>query len=258
MAFALLAAPARAQDARFRALVQRGLTAYQAGEWAEARELLEEAHLIRPTAEALRMMGNASFELGEYERAVRYLDQALSFDLRPLTEGGRAEAVRARAAALDHVAVLRIEYFPEVAEVSLDGRVLAASELATLALTPGEYTVSVRAYGYVSEERAVTVTLGEQVESFALLPEGAAESGTSDARYFDENGDVVEPAREPIDPWIWGGIILGVVGAGALAGAGYGIYYAVDDAARNPNEVVPPVPPGSPFGMNVQVLRVGF
>ena len=219
---------AEAQGDRFRELVTSGLDAYAAEDWSLARSLFEEAHAIRPTAEALRMMGNASFELGDYAAAVNYLDLALAFDLRPLSESAREETLRARDAAAEHVAILRVRIFPEHGTVALDGRTLSPGELASLVLEPGTYHLSVRAEGYIDDERELELGLGETRENIVLLAVGATQPDPEEGDGEDEGG---------ISPWVWVGVVAGVVVAGA--GVGLGVYYGTQepDAFQPPDGV---------------------
>ncbi|HET6331831.1 MAG TPA: hypothetical protein VFG30_01395, partial [Polyangiales bacterium] len=76
-----LSAPeaARAQNKGdgYSQVIQNAVVEFDAGNWAEARVLFEQAHTLRPSARTLRGMGMASFEIKEYVRAEKELNASL-------------------------------------------------------------------------------------------------------------------------------------------------------------------------------------
>src|SRR5688572_4431416 len=60
-------------DAAYERLVRDAISAHEAGQHAQARRLLVEAHALRPNARTLRGMGVAAFHTGQYVEAIAEL-----------------------------------------------------------------------------------------------------------------------------------------------------------------------------------------
>ena len=209
-----LPAPSAAQD-DFERTIREALTEFEAGRWIEARALFLQAHGIRPSAEALRMAGNASYEAREYVRAVELLEAALAVESPPLREERAALAREALAAAGRFVTRLTV-VAPEGARVRVDDIERDASE--PIVLARGEHRVEASAPGFETRRERVVLSSTEQsvtLELRASAPE-PRQAPIVAAPPATAPGPVAEP-EEPADrslTWLW--VTLGVVGAVAV------------------------------------------
>ena len=226
----------RAQGTDTRALAREAQAEFQAGRWAEARALLLQLFESRPSGEALRLLGAASYELRDYVAAVAYFERALAFSERPLSDAGRAEAERGLAAAARFVGTLSLEITPTAsgagASVSVDGGdPQPAGE--SVVVSVGAHTLEVTAAGFAPTQATVDIVGGPQrleLELIPLEPEAEAEadieaepppelarpeppmteSPATEASELSLPQDEPATARGPAIPWLVTGSALAV------------------------------------------------
>lgn len=220
-------------------VIQNAVVEFDAGNWAEARVLFEQAHTLRPSARTLRGMGMASFEIKEYVRAEKELNASL-VDLRsPLAETQRHEVLALLLRLERYIGKLVVHTRPPEASptVTLDGSRVEGE----MKLDLGRHELSVQAPGYRPLNRTVTVEGGKtQQLELTLTPldldarsAQAAAAGRPEAA-GPANGAVagetpiVPPAPLVDDPrdhkrsvfkqwWFW--TVVGVVAVGGAAAA---------------------------------------
>lgn len=217
-----VATGANAQEPpEFETTVREALEEFQAGRWTESRTLFLAAHRIRPSAEALRMAGNASYEAREYVRAVELLEQALAEARSPLREDRAALAREALAASSRFVTRLDL-VVPEGARVQVDG--VARSE-RPLVLPRGEHLIEVAAVGFEPRRERLVLSTPEHTATFELRPVVAPDPTERDV--VPDLPEEPEPEAGGSRGWIWA--VVGVVAAGAIAGLAVGL--ALRDSA---------------------------
>ncbi|MEM6959206.1 MAG: hypothetical protein AAF645_26220 [Myxococcota bacterium] len=229
----LLSLPALAHAQQgFRRTVREALSEFQAGHWAEARTLFLRAHEIRPSAEALRMAGNASYEMRDYVRAVELLEASMVQQENPLSDESVALAEEASAAAERFVVRLTIN--TRHPNVRVNERSVDPSQ--PILLERGEHLVEVQGEGFEAYRERI-----EMAEALHRLDVQLRPLVMSD--------DVAAPEPEPqlleeesgSRRGLW--IALGIVGAVVVAGAVVGVVVATSDSgppfgANAPNRVV--------------------
>lgn len=154
-----------AQPQSYGALFNAGRDELARSAFPEARALFLRAHAIRPNAGSWAALGQVSFELREYARAIGEINQALTSSVRPLSIAQRSQmqALRQRATAYVRNVVVRT---PPDAQVLLDGEP-TASEFALN--VGGRHTIEVQAEAHRSWRRSFVVESGS--DAFELVAE---------------------------------------------------------------------------------------
>jgi hypothetical protein len=201
------------------AFVLSALRAFGEGRFREAADDFRAAYALRASARALRGLGKALYELGDYVGASDALERSLVTELDPLGDGLQAEVEELLTRSERQVAVVTLATNVE-ASVVIDGREVVAR---TVRVNPGTLDVTATASGFEPVRRDVRVVAGERLEVRLELERRAP------ARV-----DVREAPRSPAP--IVGGV-LAAVGVGALAG---GAFWLADrnDARRDCRERV--------------------
>lgn len=194
-----LPAAVRAQDQAaprtVQSLFEDGTDAIREGRFADARDLLREAH------DRARRVGTA-FNLavalrgtGEVVACTELFDALLALEFGELPDATRAQVVplRAECAALRARLTVRVEG-PQRAELSIDGRpvgeVVADADPARW-LDPGTYVLTLRAPGREERTRSVTMARGEaRTEAFELPFDSALARLTVNARPTDSEVEI--------------------------------------------------------------------
>ena len=239
-----LSAPeaARAQNKGdgYSQVIQNAVVEFDAGNWAEARVLFEQAHTLRPSARTLRGMGMASFEIKEYVRAEKELNASL-VDLRsPLAEAQRHEVLALLLRLERYIGKLVVHTSPPEAHptVTLDGSRVEAG-IAEMKVDLGRHELSVQAPGYRPLNRTVTIEGGKtQQLELSLTPldldaraaqAAAAGTGAPEAAAPDPvaaempvlpplSDDPRDHKRSVVKQW-WFWTIVGVVVVGGTTAA---------------------------------------
>lgn len=187
-----------------RTLFEQGLLQVDAREWSEAAHSFRQALLLRDSPVIRYNLAVALIELhalAEAEQLLRGVqrDVATPVEVRAkLTQ--QLEAIDRRAAKL----TVRVDGASDELEVSVDDRVLSASELGTAQrLDPGPHTVRLYRRGQEIDTRHLE--LGESVEQLLLLSlptvatpaEVAVQAEAPAAPPAAQPATVVPPAAQP-------------------------------------------------------------
>lgn len=203
---AIIAGPlslASAQEDDFDSTVREGLREFEAGHWVEARTLFLRAHGIRPSAEALRMAGNASYEERQYVQAVTLLDRALAASEGPL----RADRVPLAQEALEAAErfVTRVTVSTSNSRVRLDERPIDPNTPAVV--LRGEHTVEVSGDGF--ETYRETIRLNEPVQRVNIVLQPARVTNIDDPGQNQLDAEPESNSRKGL--WIGLGVGAGVL-----------------------------------------------
>jgi tetratricopeptide (TPR) repeat protein len=213
----------------------KGVRAFAAGKYLEARGHFTDAHRIWPTARSLRALGHCEYELRNYAVAVGLLEQSLASNERPLDEVQRAESEELLTRARGYVAYFKITTIPEHSHVTIDGLPMAAMRTGVL-LSVGLHFVEVSAEGHHTRRRELEIQGAVDQEILVeLLPNAPVYEGPGPLRE--------EPLRKKW--WLWTGV-GGVVTASVITGL---VLALRDPTVRDPSGgnsgvviVVPPAP----------------
>ncbi|MEZ4326949.1 MAG: hypothetical protein R3B40_17155 [Polyangiales bacterium] len=212
------------EDADQQALLRDALVEFEAQRWAEARALLRRVYDVRPSGEALRLLGAASYELRLYVEAVDYFERSLTEERRPLSDTGRASASEGLIAARRFVGTLELDVRPADTdvEISVDGESVPAG-LRRLRLVVGHHRVTARSPGFrvlalsvdiaAESTRSVTLRLEREAEVSATAPPADAQPPLASA----DSGEDEPPATSPRGHA--GAIAMLAVGATLVGGA---------------------------------------
>jgi tetratricopeptide (TPR) repeat protein len=243
----LASARAADEDGEYVQAIKLGSAEFEVGNYAEARSQFTRAHRQFPNARTLRALGMVEFELKNYGECIEYLQSALTAQVRALEPSQRKEAELLLARARSYVARLSFDVQPDVATVLMDGVPVKLDEGRTLVVQVGDHVLEFRAPGRLAEKRLVKVSGGEERTLHVVLPTPDAAPAAS--------GPATEPAsapakappteRQPLykKPWLW--IVVGVVVAGAAAGAAIALTRnkdpgkSADDQPDTPTLVAP-------------------
>ena len=197
------------QPPEYQTLIDRALAEYEAHNFAEARALFNQAHALYPNARTLRGLGMVSFELKTYGESIRYLEAALTAQVKPLTGELRDETLELLARAKAFVARYEIEIKPEPPslQIVVDGIPVEFAPGQGLTLSVGEHVLQVQAPRYQEEKRALSVKGGEAVRIVIELKETPAAPRLATS---------AQPQRDErsvwSSPWLWTGVGAVVVG----------------------------------------------
>ena len=167
----------RAQEDDARALFRRGAEAYADERYPEALEAFEASYRVRQVpvvlfnlAQTLRALDRPAEAIEAYRRYL-HTDTELDDERRAAVEAVVAELA-------PQVSFVRLEVFPDGAEVRVDGRVLGSAPFEDrVAIDPGERRFEATADGHVAAARTVTLAVGERATLRLALREEAP-SGT--------------------------------------------------------------------------------
>lgn len=215
---------------------QRGIAAFEAGDYVVACGELRESYRLDPLPGALFTLATCEMRAGRLASAVaRFSEYAALVDRLPPDQQAREAKRRAVAeselrvlhARVPHVR-LRLSDPTHTAQVTLNGTVIARESLGVeLPVDPGEQTVEQRfVNGHVSRVR---VTLREGQSKVVELDSAAAGAGadatpTVHARPADSTVRP-EPTRSAL-PFVIGGIGAAGIVVGGVAGS-----FAINHAA---------------------------
>jgi hypothetical protein len=139
----------------YTALVARGVTAFEAGRYLEARELMFRAHQLYPNARTARGMGLAAFEAGRYALAVIDFEHALADPRQPMSDTQREEVERLQAEANGSVARFRLTGQLPGAVILVDAEPPVWDAGGFLLVDAGEHSLSLQPAG--SDARTLTL-----------------------------------------------------------------------------------------------------
>lgn len=168
---------ARAQEDDARALFRRGAEAYADERYPEALEAFEASYRAREVPVVLFNLAQTLRALDRPAEAIEAYRRYLRTDAE-LDEQRRAAVDAVIAELAPRVSFVRLEVFPDGAEVRVDGRVLGSAPFDDrVAIDPGERRFEANADGHVAAARTVTLEVGERATVRLALREEAP-SGT--------------------------------------------------------------------------------
>lgn len=165
LAFALQPVPALAQGepdapsqqdvAAAKQKAGDGLTAYRANEFEKALALFQQAKVVYPSAQVLRLEGYCHLALEHWLEAAVSMDAALESQLGPLPPEDRKDVEQQLEKAMLHVGMLSISSTVPGAKLSVDGQeptVLPMNKPLKLLIGKHKVTVSAPDHDDISEE----------------------------------------------------------------------------------------------------------
>ncbi len=192
----------------YRALIAAALSEYEVGHYEESQALMLRAHALFPNARTLRGLGMVQFELREYADSVRYLEQALASELRPLEGALREQTQALLERARSFTAQVSVEVIPRHAELRVDG--LPAQANTPFLLNVGDHVVEAQAEQHLPERRSLRVVGGEAQRVQLVLQSLLATQ--------PERGSARAARRAWYkSPWLW--VSIGVAVAASAASA---------------------------------------
>lgn len=224
-----------APDASYDALVREGLAEFQARHWVEAYNLFRQAHAVSPNARTLRGMGMASYELGEYPRAIEQLRAALDSSVKPLAPDQQVQVQELIERAARLVGTLDVRVQPATATLLVNDVVRKPGRLM---VPVGRTTVRAELSGHASDRRVVMVDGGQRYAvnlelqpnavgfaSSPAVPAATAPTVPAEGAVSPTGADPSSPSDDDSlwsNPWLWTGVgaavVAGVLSAVLLSG----------------------------------------
>jgi tetratricopeptide (TPR) repeat protein len=176
-----------------KALFERGVADYAAGQYAAALASFQEAFRLRPHPLVNVNIANCYDKLGKPREALFHFQRFLESDAGTPVQRGEVKAAVERLK--QQIGKLNLRITPDGALAILDsGEQRKAPILDPVQLEAGKHTIEVRLEGYKTVERTLNVRGGATLElSIALEPETAAAPIAAAA----EPALVVRPAAAP-------------------------------------------------------------
>jgi hypothetical protein len=143
------------------AAISKGIEMRRQGKNEEALELFQNAYRLAPSPRAKTQIALAEQAIGRWADAERDLADAMSQASDPWIARQRTVLTEAMGVIRRHLGALTVKGEPAGAIVELDGDPVGTIPLPERHVTAGEVVVTVRAQGFVSVTRKVTVTPGE-------------------------------------------------------------------------------------------------
>lgn len=215
------AVPAAASDSdTYGSLVERGISEFNMGNWAEARAWFLKAHKIRPNARTLRGLGMTEFELRHYVKSARLLESSLVDQRNPLNDDQQKQVRELLERARSYIGSFRIELVPQNAKLVVDGISIQLEADDLLRLDTGDHKIKVSANGYRDKTRSLDVRGGEKKSiSFVLEPIGLVSkpyTATESQRPKKSFGEVDEDDGSLWGEW-WFWTLVAVAAGGVAA-----------------------------------------
>jgi hypothetical protein len=143
------------------AAISKGIDLRRQGKNEEALEQFQNAYRLAPSPRAKTQIALAEQAIGRWADAERDLTDAMSQASDPWIARQRTVLTEAMSVIRRHLGALTVKGEPAGAIVELDGEPVGTIPLPERHVTAGEVVVTVRAQGFVSVTRKVTVTPGE-------------------------------------------------------------------------------------------------
>jgi hypothetical protein len=203
------------------ALYQRGIEAFNAGDYVVACRFLSESYRLDPQLGALFTEATCEMRAGRIATAAQhYLDfitrvDSLPPETRERQQERRAVAAEQRAALLPKIPTLRVELRGRAAtppQLTLNGKPLGPDSLGIdLAVDPGDQVLEQRVASGAATIQRVTLAAGEHQTLVVQL----AEKADAAAQQPDRSVTV----RRSVWPYVLGGVGVVGLGVGGVAGA---------------------------------------
>jgi hypothetical protein len=204
-------------------LYQRGIAAFNAGDYVVACRSLSESYRLDPQLGALFTEATCEMRAGKTATAAQHYSDfvtrvdSLPPELRERQQERRAVAVEQRALLLPQIPTLRIELRGRASsrpQLTLDGNALAEASLGSdLPLDPGDHILEQRASSGTTTAKRITLVRGEHQTLVVQLAEEAplrAESSKTTAPDVGRSRSAL--------PYVLGGAGLVGLGVGGIAG----------------------------------------
>jgi hypothetical protein len=143
------------------AAISKGVELRRQGKDEEALEFFQRANKLAPSPRAKAQIGLAEQAIGRWADAERDLGEAMAVGSDPWIAKQHSVLGEALNVIRRHVGSLTVKGEPAGAVVEMDGEAVGVLPLPDRHVTAGEVVVTVRASGYVSVTRKVSVTPGE-------------------------------------------------------------------------------------------------
>lgn len=167
------AASEGAAEVDARALFRRGAEAYAEERYPEALEAFDASYRAREVPVVLFNLAQTLRALDRPAEAIEAYRRYLRTDAE-LDEARRAAVDAVIAELTPQVSLVRLEVFPDGAEVSVDGRSLGRAPFEDrVAIDPGERRLEVRAEGHVAITRELRLVPGDSTSVRLALREEA-------------------------------------------------------------------------------------
>jgi hypothetical protein len=229
--------PAWAQDtAAAVALFERGLSAMEAGRYAEGCPALEESYRLEPLPGVLFTSAECHAKWRKLATAVaRYQDYLSAFERMPISQQKKQRGrdrtaerqVRELSARVPKLTLVLPESAPPQTKVLRGGVALGRPSLnVALPVDPGEHVLVTQVPGGEAHEQRISIAEGEtkRVTLEVRLPETTEPEVVGAPTPSD--GTVATPsdrpsARASLRPWAWiaGGIGVAGIAVGSVSGA---------------------------------------
>lgn len=215
----------------YKIVIAQAVDEYGLEHWANAIDLFQKAHAIKPNARTLRGMGLAAFEDKRYVDAVRWLSAALLDPTLPLTAEMRADIKPVIARAREFVGFYEINNDPSDLTIQIDGRP-AVIEDGMVKMDAGGRHLVASARGFETLERYLNVKTGdngvlgiklEPAQSSSAAPGApAASDGAPVAEVIPPTTEFIQPletdsSNSNVVPWV-------LVGTGAAIAVAGGVF----------------------------------
>lgn len=217
-----------AQVKKARDLWYRGVDAFRAGNYEEARRAFAECYQLMPKSDVLRNLSISEIQSGHYVSAARHLKQLLSSP-GDLPSNVREEANSRLAQAEAQIGQLKIGVDIAGAEISIDGTVIGRSPLeSSWYIEPGQHEIIVSKAGYPAESRQVFALAGVAIPIDVSL-ETLRREQAADAKAAELMGTSEGQSQIARENGIGTGSTVLLVTTGTLAAASLagGIYFTV-------------------------------
>jgi len=144
------------------AALKRGIDLRRRGDDAQALAEFQRAYAWYRSARALAQIGFAEQGLGRWHDAEEHLGQALADTEDVWVRRNRPTIERSRAVVAGHLGSLEVLGSPEGAELRVDGCLVGRLPLARpIRVVAGNVGVELRAHGYMTSSRPVTIVAGQ-------------------------------------------------------------------------------------------------
>lgn len=217
-----------AQVKKARDLWYRGVDAFRAGNYEEARRAFAECYQLMPKSDVLRNLSISEIQSGHYVSAARHLKQLLASP-GDLPSNVREEANSRLAQAEAQIGQLKIGVDIAGAEISIDGNVIGRSPLeGSWYIEPGQHEILVSKAGYPVESRQVFALAGVAIPIDVSL-ETLRREQAADAKAAELMGTSEGQSQMARDRGIGTASTVVLITTGALAAASLaaGIYFTV-------------------------------
>jgi hypothetical protein len=215
------------QVKKARDLWYRGVDAFRAGNYEEARRAFAECYQLMPKSDVLRNLSISEIQSGHYVSAARHLKQLLSSAPGDLPSNVREEANSRLAQAEAQIGQLKISVDIAGAEISIDGTVIGRSPLeGSWYIEPGQHEIIVSKAGYPAESRQVFALAGVAIPIDVSL-ETLRREQAADAKAAELMGTSEGQSQAARETGIGTGstVLLATTGTLAAASLAAGIYF---------------------------------